>query len=365
MARAGGHVEVRVVRGEPHRDGLDRQCGPSDLAKRSGLFTGQPHDRMSVGERGGERSVGEQEDVTRSCPERRRAGHGILLEIDLDDRGIVLVGEERPALPADTSEDEAAALACGRLALDRDRGRGRPCGRGRRRRGDRWRAATTLSYPFAARLWDFEGRGGWYHPCLGGFITVTFSRAFRSPFVRIPFLAFAVIATVATSQPEWDVEARPVDEGITLTRGASVERKIGYEGSHDVRIRSELSGSAPSGTRIRIQHTDPNGAPDVDAGGDGGSAETGGLVRCSADATYESKEPGKWVRVYPDGQLADWSSSTMSADSSCKSKSGTTIVKVTNEGGDELKLHLTIRAIIGGVGDDTPDGAFVRAQVVQ
>lgn len=189
---------------------------------------------------------------------------------------------------------------------------------------------------------------------------MTFARLFRSPFVRVPFIGFAVVATVATSAPQWDLEARAVDEGVTLAPGDSFERKVEYDASHDVQLETSVTGPAASGTRIRVEHDDSNG----DSAADAGDRIHVGSGACDARFTYESKEPGRWVFVRTDGTLDEIAYTAAESKSSCNSKSGVATVKVTNDGAESLKLHVVVRATIGGR-DDEPDGAFVNAKVVQ
>ncbi|MBX3207482.1 MAG: hypothetical protein KF764_20710 [Labilithrix sp.] len=188
------------------------------------------------------------------------------------------------------------------------------------------------------------------------------SSALRSPFVRVPFLAFAVVATVATSQAKWDVDALAVDEGLTLAPGTSVARKIEFEGSHEVVFDTVVSGSAAPGTKVHVEHADASGEPDADAGATGDA----GSMTCRGGWIHRADDERRWVRVDRDGVPYESSpQSTMTLRGECSAKSGVTLVKITNESTAELELHLTVRAVISGVGDsDAPDGAFVRAKVV-
>lgn len=203
--------------------------------------------------------------------------------------------------------------------------------------------------------------------------SVRLSRAFRSPFLRVPFLAFAVFATVATSQAKWDVDAIAVDERITLAPGTTVARKIEFEASHDVVFDTVVTGTAEPGTRVHVTHVDER-----DASGDAGdAADTGapgdaddagadaGRMTCRGGLIHRADEERRWQRIDRDGTPYETSPDRkMTVRGQCDAKSGVTVVQVTNESAAEVELHLTVRAVISGVGDsDAPDGAFVRAKI--
>lgn len=72
----------------------------------------------------------------------------------------------------------------------------------------------------------------------------------RSPFFRIPFLAFAIFSSVATSQPAWFVESDPI-EGV-----ARVEPEKISEVMFDV----QTNQNASLGAEARIVDVQPESA---------------------------------------------------------------------------------------------------------
>jgi hypothetical protein len=186
---------------------------------------------------------------------------------------------------------------------------------------------------------------------------VNLTSLLRSPFVRVPFLLFAVVATVATSQPSWSLDSTPLDEGVKLVPGASFERKVEYEASHPVVIETELSGSSEVGAKLRITQDDASNGATPDAGR-GVSGATG----CDGETVFEPLESGKWKKEGYDGKPVD---RVIEARSSCDSKKGTLTFRITNEGTASAQVHVKLQAVIRGDGDtDAPDGAFVRAKVI-
>lgn len=197
------------------------------------------------------------------------------------------------------------------------------------------------------------------------------SKAFRSPFFRVPFLAFAVFATVATSQARWSLEASPIDEDITLAPGASLERRVEYEASQAVGFATKLSGAGVDGASVRVANEDSSSAhPDLDdarfdAGPSAGDAGAGVVRGCDGQWSFRWIE-GRWRPLDRDGNVREtFATTTMHAAGSCDTKEGTVAVKVTNLGESEVKLRMSTEVLIVGAGDsDPPDGAFVRAKVV-
>lgn len=204
---------------------------------------------------------------------------------------------------------------------------------------------------------------------------MTLSSLFRSPYFRVPFLAFAVISTVATSQAEWTLDSTPVDEDITVAPKSTFEKKVQYEASQNVGLNTDLTGKGTEGARVQVQYEDSSsaspdrndrpqeGAPVIDASADGG-ADAGVVYGCDGKWRYEWA--GKqWRPMADDGRLLDtYAEGTMFPATSCDTKTGTVTIKITNESDSELKLHLKARVKIGDVGDsDPPSGAFVRGKV--
>jgi hypothetical protein len=204
------------------------------------------------------------------------------------------------------------------------------------------------------------------------------SVAFRSPFVRIPFLAFAVISTVATSAPAWDLQANPISEDITLAPGESYVRKVEYSASQPVAFNTEIR-AAQGVAQVRIENEDTSSshhdlddskfAHDLDAGTLDAStnASLGGAVVKGCDGHWRATRGGvSWHFITDDGrEIPAYESSEVSAGGSCDTKAGTVTLTVTNEDSAELKAHVSTTVTIrGDDSDDPPKGAFVTAKVV-
>jgi hypothetical protein len=174
---------------------------------------------------------------------------------------------------------------------------------------------------------------------------MTLGQLFRSPFVRVPFLAFAVFSSVATSAPSWSLEDATPKERIELQAGQSVERKVAYDASEDhVRLRVVLERfSSTSGATLRI---------------------TG--EECHLSGLYEQRPGGEWFNL--DASTTDEipSSPSLSLDGSCKSlKSGTLVLRIENVGATGVAFDAHQVASIGYDGtDETPSGAFVHVTVL-
>ena len=210
---------------------------------------------------------------------------------------------------------------------------------------------------------------------------MTLSTLFRSPFVRVAFLAFAVFSTVATSEAQWSLDAVPFDEDVTIFSRHTLEKKIQYDASRPVSLHVELGGEAHEGSRLRFEL---DGGPVRDRGiDDAGGATDGSLSGPDASATADAgKGPAcedgccegscyvwsgdRWHTVTSNGTLStEYYRVTTIEWRPMLDKSGTVTVRITNESSDGLKLHLRIRAEIGAYGrDSVPDGAFVNAKVV-
>jgi hypothetical protein len=175
-----------------------------------------------------------------------------------------------------------------------------------------------------------------------------------SLFFRIPFLAFAVCATVATSDSSWRIDATPtpIDEEITLAGGSSVNRTIDYAASQGVIFDSSLTGTPPGVTPIAYTYQTGRPAPG-DGGVDSvGPPDAGPLRPLGCDGRFEF-EIGR--RDGPD--------TIRTSLGNCGSE-GLMTLWVTNESASEVQIHLKVSVSIAGGGDETPKGAFVRASVV-
>lgn len=188
---------------------------------------------------------------------------------------------------------------------------------------------------------------GWRGACIV-LLEMTLAQLFRSPFVRIPFLGFAIFSSVATSAPaSWHLEDATAREGIELARGAIAERRFTYESSEGS-IELSVVLDAFSDTSDKV-HVVVDGA-------------------CHVDAVYEQREPKRWHRLDSQGAAgAGWSSDIRARATCSDGKKGSVTVRIENLGAAPTTFMSSVSASIGGAtGDaaDVPAGAFVRVRRV-
>lgn len=172
------------------------------------------------------------------------------------------------------------------------------------------------------------------------------SQLFCSSFARFSFLGFAVVATVATSQPAaWSLSDTTEPEHLALAAGAATERTVAYEASEaSVQLRIELETFATTGGKVRV----------VAEG-------------CGLDRTYEQREPKRWYAIDDRGEAgASWYV-TPYLSAYCSGKSATVTVRIENVGAAPIACDLSFEATITGPGGDTeaPHDAFVRVRTVR
>jgi hypothetical protein len=193
-----------------------------------------------------------------------------------------------------------------------------------------------------------------------------FASTLDSPLLRIPFLVFAVLATVATNNddgapPSWNLQNTAFEEQVTLEPGASLERSLRYEGTHEVSITSTVVGTAKAGARVSVVHDDLE---------DGKAAEPTRARAthrgCDATFTLEASGDGKWKHVdvtgTADGQPLDGDTAVVT---DCPRQRGSVVVRLTNPGIEPLKLEWRGSGRIGAQGNGAPDGALIRVSVIQ
>ena len=168
------------------------------------------------------------------------------------------------------------------------------------------------------------------------------SQLFRSPFVRVPFLGFAVVATVATSQPDvWSLSDATDRQPLALAAGAVTERTLAYEASEaSVELRVALETFSTTGGKVRVV-----------------------VQGCGLDRTYEQREPKRWNPI--EDRDASWFV-TPYFSASCSGKSATVKVRIENVGEAPIACDLSFEATITGPGGDSeaPRDAFVRVRTV-
>lgn len=172
---------------------------------------------------------------------------------------------------------------------------------------------------------------------------MSLARLFALPYLRIPLLAAAVVATVATSAPMWSLEDTTEAQREEVAPGEAVELTVTFQGSHDVQVATVIDRFSPGRGKIRVQQND---------------SRTG----CSQDVTFTG-EDDRWR-----ANDATWASAGQArTSSSCRSGGtrGTATVVVTNTGDEPIAFDWHFVATVSGDGDETPDGAFVTIQVAR
>lgn len=172
---------------------------------------------------------------------------------------------------------------------------------------------------------------------------MSIARLFALPYLRIPLLAAAVVATVATSAPMWSLDDVTPTQREEVAPGEAVALTVTFEGSHDVQLATVIDRFSPGRGKIRVQQKDSR---------DG----------CSQDVTFTG-EDGRWR-----ANDASWTSLGQArTSSSCWSGGtrGTATITVTNNGDEPIAFDWHFQATVSEEGDETPDGAFVTIQVAQ
>jgi hypothetical protein len=163
---------------------------------------------------------------------------------------------------------------------------------------------------------------------------------FRSPLFKIPFFAFTLIATVATSAPGWGVEARTPDESVTVAKAKTFDARLATTSTQATRLTAKvtLSGLAPNAAgKLRI------------------------TTGCSttSEVTYDQLETGLWVPASRPSYIAP--SSTIDVYvGNCTPASDTITLRVENLGPEAITFVWNTVVTAGGDGDDTPAGATVN-----
>lgn len=171
------------------------------------------------------------------------------------------------------------------------------------------------------------------------------SQLFRSPFVRLPFLGFAVVATVATTAPDgWFLDDSTPVESIELARGASVERTIAYEASErSVQLTVDLGATSTTTGKLRVV-----------------------AASCGIDESVEQREPQRWRSIDGSGSASPSWTVTPRLLGWCSGATGTVTVRIENLGADPIVVHATMTVTISGPGNDSlpPKDAFIHVRLV-
>jgi len=147
------------------------------------------------------------------------------------------------------------------------------------------------------------------------------AQLFRSPFVRVPFLAFAVLSSVATSSPNgWVLHARATTPAVTVVKGAPIERRFAYSASQEFELRLDIRALSSRG---QLKVTVPE---------------------CGIDADLSL-------------EISDTVSTT------CDKRDGTFTVRFETPDAAPLTLALDVAvAISGDESNEAPDGAHVSVK---
>ena len=178
-------------------------------------------------------------------------------------------------------------------------------------------------------------------------LDMTLAELFRSPFVRIPFLGFAIFATVATTAtPGWSRESATPPERLELAKGATAERQFTYEASQaPVDLEILLDAFSATSGKLRVV------------------AEKG----CVVDRTYGQLEPFRWYLLDGDGKSqGGYSAREFITKTTCPEGKGSVTVRIENVGAEPIVFSSTVKASVGGGPgeEDAPDGAFVTLRRV-
>lgn len=172
---------------------------------------------------------------------------------------------------------------------------------------------------------------------------MSLARLFALPYLRIPVLAAAVVATVATSAPMWSLDDQTPTQREEVAPGEAVELTVTFQGSHPVQVATVMNRFSPGRGKIRVQQNDSRNG-------------------CSQDVTFTG-EDDRWRAngsTWANPGVARTSSSCFSGGTR-----GTATVVVTNIGEEPIAFDWHFEASISGEGDETPDGAFVTIQVAR
>jgi hypothetical protein len=179
---------------------------------------------------------------------------------------------------------------------------------------------------------------------------MSLSSFLAKPSLRLPLLTGTVIATVATSEPGWQVTDDTEKTPLHLEPGGSTEVRLALEGSHPVRSHVTLEKLVAREGKLLVEATDDRPG-------------------CSANAASFESDDGIW-RVLPPTSGSVASSSELhriELHSLCSSqeKRGTVAYRFVNEGATALDFewHGTA-SISGNESDDAPEGAFVNVGVM-
>src|SRR5689334_14218353 len=75
-------------------------------------------------------------------------------------------------------------------------------------------------------------------------------------FLRLPLLLVTIVATVATSGPEWSLSESTEPRPVHLEPGESVDAHVGLDGSHGIRLAFVLEKLVATEGTLRIATVD-------------------------------------------------------------------------------------------------------------
>jgi hypothetical protein len=180
---------------------------------------------------------------------------------------------------------------------------------------------------------------------------MSLAQLFRSPFVRIPFLGFAIFSSVATSQPAWSVDDQTPEEHIAIAAGQSVAIAAGQ--SVDRRFAYDASD-----TNLKVKlHLDDFSSPSS-------ASRSLKIVgeECGFKGVYEKRSGEDWKNVDPP-QAYVQSGADLTLENTCLAKSGTLALRIENVGAGDIAFDLHAEASLSGNGDEPP-GAFAHIEVL-
>jgi hypothetical protein len=179
---------------------------------------------------------------------------------------------------------------------------------------------------------------------------MSLAQLFRSPFVRIPFLGFAIFSSVATSQPDgWSLSDGPPSARIEIAAGDTAARDFAYETSESqIGLTLDLDTFAASSGPAKLHLV---------------------AKECGLDELYERRtDHVGWFRLDSAGGTEPGGEGKLPQIhiyEECLGKQGPISLRIENLGPTAIGFAAKVQATITGAPQETPPGAFVRMWVVQ
>lgn len=172
---------------------------------------------------------------------------------------------------------------------------------------------------------------------------MSFASFLARPILRLPLVAATVAATVATTPAAWSLEDRTEPRGVRVETGATVEVRVDVEGSLPPDVDLDLEKLIAREGTLRIEATDSRSS-------------------CTTSTTYVSDD-GIW-RATPAARSSELHRIHFDARCSTTETHGTVTFRFVNAGATPLDFTWSAVTSIRDLGDDAPDGAFVRVEVL-